>query len=452
MQAANSSFGADRSCLDSSAPINVQNRIGTRRDGRGADPSHIVFVTYDGPSCFEGPTVNAARLLPELKRRGHRVTALLVTEGGETTHEAGLRAAGVDCRILPRQGYAENLARSLLALLGDLQPSIFVPNIWIPGCFAARWLREAGVPTIAAYRSDDPLYEGIIDQFVLGKPEWAVSGLVCVSEDLEGRVRSRKPRLTQTMVIPSGVTVPERAHVHGHGFRIAYIGLISQEQKRVLDVARAVATALEAIPGASATFFGHGSEIDQLKKLVQEKSIATRVEIAGPVSHGSIQKRLLAFDVIVLLSDYEGTPGALMDAMACGVVPVSLDIPGGVRDLVINNETGLLVNDRGQSFVDALRRLKGDIAERTEIGRRARNHIVTRFSLGHAANLWEEFCERLVSEARSRGSMNLPTRITLPNPVPTLVPYMNCKPPPIRRLLGAIKRALARSVLASKQT
>ena len=407
--------------------------------------SHFVFAAYDGPKCYEGPTVNAARLLPELKRRGHRITAVLVTEGGETEHEAGLRAAGVECRILPRQGFTEDLARSTLTLVEELQPTVFVPNIWIPGCFASRWMRQAGVPTVAAYRSDDPLYEGIVDQFVSGDPDWAMSGLVCVSEDLERRVSSRHPRRTQTTVIPSGVTIPERTHVHGDGFRIAYVGRFTQRQKRVLDLARAVTAALREMPDAGATFFGYGTEVEQLKALVQENSMANRIEIAGPVDPGSIQERLLAFDVIVLLSDYEGTPGALMDAMACGIVPVSLDIPGGVRDLVIDNETGLLVKNRGQSFIDAIKSLHGNVDRRAEIGRRARSHIVARFSLNYAANLWEEFSERLVSEAGPRRSINAPNRLRLPELAPTVVPHVSIKPPPVRRLLGTVKRAFARS-------
>jgi glycosyltransferase involved in cell wall biosynthesis len=403
---------------------------------------HIVFVSYDGPSCFEGPTVNAARLLPEFVRRGHRVTAVLVTDGGETTHLAGLEAAGVDCRILPRHGYVEDLARSALSLVAELQPSVFVPNIWIPGCFASGWLREAGVPTVAAYRSDDPLYEGIVDQFVLGDPEWAVSGLVCVSDDLEQRVQRRRPANTQTIVIPSGVPIPRRAHPHGDGFRIVYVGRLSQRQKRILDVAHAIMRALREMPRASATFFGDGSETEALKKLVREKEMSDRIEIAAPVDPASIQDRLLAFDVIVLLSDYEGTPGALMDAMACGVVPVCTDIPGGVRDLVINNQTGLLVKDRGQSFVDALHRLRGDAKVRNEIGRRARNHIMEQFSLDRATSLWEDFCGYLVSEAPPRRPIDLPARVRLPEPAQTLRPHINRRPSPIKRLLGAVKRAV----------
>ena len=406
------------------------------------DLNHIVFVAKDGPHCFEGPTVNAARLLPELSRRGVRVTALLVTEGDDLEHGPGLRASGVECRVLPRRGYAENLAHLTLTAVEELRPSVFVPNIWIPGCVAARWVREAGVPTVAAYRSDDPFYEGIIDQFVLGDPLWAVSGLVCVSADLEDRVRRRSPLRTLTTVIPSGVMIPEKAHVHGDEFRIAYVGRFVQKQKRVLDVARAIIEALERIPHATATFFGHGPERGRLKTLVEGAAPAQRIEIAGTVSPQSIQNRLQSFDVIVLLSDYEGTPGALMDAMACGVVPICSDISGGVRELIRPGETGILAADRGHAVVDTLLDLDRNPDHRAEIGRRAREHIANRFSLNRCADLWEALCERLISEAGPSKSLVVPARISLPEVAPTLAPHLSRKPPLLKRLYGGLKRRL----------
>jgi glycosyltransferase involved in cell wall biosynthesis len=413
--------------------------------------SHIVFVSFDGSKDYGGPTVNASRLLPELRRRDHRVTALLVTDDEETTHLASLRDAGVDCRVLPRGGYTEDLAQMSLALLDELQPSVFVPNIWIPGCFAARWAREAGVPTVAAYRSDDPLYEGILDQFVFGDPAWAVSGMVCVSKDLENRVRQRRPKDTRTAVIPSGVPIPGQGHVHGDRFRIAYVGRISQRQKRILDVGGAIISALEAIPEADAAFFGHGDETPQLRRLVEESGMAQRIEIAGSVDPSRIQSCLLAFDVVVLLSDYEGTPGALMDAMACGLVPVVLDIPGGVRELVINDETGVLVKDRDREFVDAIKDLHKMVERRAELGQRARDHITARFSLRRAADLWEELFESLRAEAGRSSPIGSASRLRLPQPVPALVPHMHCKPPPLRRLLAAAQRILFRSPSSSTQ-
>ena len=51
---------------------------------------------------------------------------------------------------------------------------------------------------------------------------------------------------------------------------------------------------------------------------------------------------LAAHDVLVLLSDYEGLPLSLLEAMGAGVVPVVSDLESGIRD-VVTAETGVRV-------------------------------------------------------------------------------------------------------------
>ena len=61
----------------------------------------------------------------------------------------------------------------------------------LQGCFASRSVRESGVPTVAVHRSDDLFHWAMVDELVAGKPEWALTGLVCVSDDLQRKVAAR---------------------------------------------------------------------------------------------------------------------------------------------------------------------------------------------------------------------------------------------------------------------
>ena len=108
----------------------------------------------------------------------------------------------------------------------------------------------------------------------------------------------------------------------------------------------------------------------------------------GTVTNEKIQAVLNRYHILVLLSDYEGTPGAVMDGMASGLVPVCLDISGGVQELIIHENTGLLVKDRGQSFVDAIARLATDTSLRKRLAANAKEHMAKHFSLNVAADRW----------------------------------------------------------------
>ena len=94
----------------------------------------------------------------------------------------------------------------------------------------------------------------------------------------------------------------------------------------------------------------------------------------GPLTNAETVARLPDHDVFVLPTRVEGLPVALLEAMACGVVPVVSNIDSGVPDVVTAGVNGLLppVGDVA-GFADAIARLDRDrpLLERmSEAGRR----------------------------------------------------------------------------------
>jgi glycosyltransferase involved in cell wall biosynthesis len=97
-------------------------------------------------------------------------------------------------------------------------------------------------------------------------------------------------------------------------------------------------------------------------------------------------------DVLMLTSDWEGTPNVVLEAMASGLPVVSTSV-GGVPDIVEHGVTGRLAaagDDR--SLEEALIDLSDDDRERRAMGARARAHVVARHSVeslpGHLTNLY----------------------------------------------------------------
>jgi glycosyltransferase involved in cell wall biosynthesis len=89
---------------------------------------------------------------------------------------------------------------------------------------------------------------------------------------------------------------------------------------------------------------------------------------------------MLDASVLVLLSDYEGLPIALLEAMACGLIPVCLRIRSGVGQLIEQGKTGFLVDDRGDDFVATIRAIASDSELRSRVSRAARERIVAQYS------------------------------------------------------------------------
>jgi glycosyltransferase involved in cell wall biosynthesis len=101
-------------------------------------------------------------------------------------------------------------------------------------------------------------------------------------------------------------------------------------------------------------------------------------------------------DVVVLASyANEGVPQSLLQAMAMARPVVGTTV-GGIPEVVIENETGLLAPPRDpQALARAMSRLQKDFDLRQELGRRGRELVVKQFSIEQMAAEIEAVYEAL---------------------------------------------------------
>jgi len=78
----------------------------------------------------------------------------------------------------------------------------------------------------------------------------------------------------------------------------------------------------------------------------------------------------------------------LLEASACAVPVVAFDV-GGVSDVVVHNETGILVREPSvENLLKAIDRLVADPVEREALGRAGRERVINNFTLTHQADAW----------------------------------------------------------------
>ncbi|QUV81159.1 glycosyltransferase [Chloracidobacterium sp. D] len=65
-------------------------------------------------------------------------------------------------------------------------------------------------------------------------------------------------------------------------------------------------------------------------------------QYVGLVDNARIQALMAEHHMFVLLSDYEGLPIALMEAMATGLVPICTAMRSGIGQLVVDGVTGCM--------------------------------------------------------------------------------------------------------------
>ena len=84
--------------------------------------------------------------------------------------------------------------------------------------------------------------------------------------------------------------------------------------------------------------------------------------------------------------DSEGTPVAILEAAACGL-PVIATRHAGISDVVLHEETGLLVDEHDVAgMADHLRTLANKPQYAGELGIQAAKHVRSRYTMAHSIN------------------------------------------------------------------
>ena len=124
-------------------------------------------------------------------------------------------------------------------------------------------------------------------------------------------------------------------------------------------------------------------------KQAEGLGIASRVRLLGWLGPGQKQDALARATVFCLPSYAEGLPMALLEAMAAGRAVVATPV-GGIPEVVIHEETGLLVaaGDR-DGLQNALNRLLRDPALRQRLGAAAQAHIRSQFDVNNSVKAVE---------------------------------------------------------------
>jgi glycosyltransferase involved in cell wall biosynthesis len=110
-----------------------------------------------------------------------------------------------------------------------------------------------------------------------------------------------------------------------------------------------------------------------------------------------LRQRLERLDIFVLPSRGDNFPIAVLEAMA-SAVPVVATRVGGVPELVVDGETGLLVDpDDPKELGDSIERLAGDAELRRRLGRNAAKRIADEFDPTDTAARFVALYEELLA-------------------------------------------------------
>lgn len=151
-------------------------------------------------------------------------------------------------------------------------------------------------------------------------------------------------------------------------------------------------------PDVAFLVIGDGERRQALEAAARERGLGTQVHFLG--WRADVDRVYADLDVVVLTSRNEGSPVALIEAMAAAR-PVVATRVGGVGELV--GDGGFLTDvDDARGLAQGVRRLLDDPAMAARLGEQGRRRVVPAFSRERLFDDIDTLYQRLLSESGSR--------------------------------------------------
>ncbi len=156
-------------------------------------------------------------------------------------------------------------------------------------------------------------------------------------------------------------------------FKIVMIGRLV-EQKGIDLLFKALALIPKGSINYSLSIYGEGELLEELQGRSEKLGLSENVDFKGTTNEAN---RVLAeADLFVLSSRYEGYPNVLVEALSTGTPSVAFDCPSGPRDITLNGELGLLIEDGNISkLANGIVEMYESEKLRTDLGKRSVNYF-----------------------------------------------------------------------------
>jgi glycosyltransferase involved in cell wall biosynthesis len=197
--------------------------------------------------------------------------------------------------------------------------------------------------------------------------------------------RVRKPPPEELARFRRDHDVPADAQVIGGMFRL------SPEKRPMLWLEVAVRVAKQRAD-ASFLLFGEGPLRPTMQRFIDQHGLGARVRLLPPMRRSDLA--LAAFDVMLLTSQWEGTPNVAIEAQAVGT-PVLLTGGGGASEALDPGRTGLYIErDNPAAILGALLSLLSDNHRRLSMAAAAPAFAEARFGMAAMIDATERvYCD-----------------------------------------------------------
>ena len=246
--------------------------------------------------------------------------------------------------------------------------------------------------TIVSERNDPTRQSFGVTWNLLRKITYPFADLVTANSRNATEFLSKFVDVSKLETLPNPLIKQENQEQHSAGSTSYFVAVGRLEKQKNLDFLLLSLSEFKKRNGAVKLYIaGEGSEKEYLVQLTKQLELTKDVLFAGHIQNvEELMRRSLAY---VITSNYEGTPNALLEAMALGLPTVVPNNLPGALEYVRHGINGLTYEANDQmSLVKMLERYLYDGELRENVGKQARN-AVRHLSLELALSKWTKILD-----------------------------------------------------------
>lgn len=162
---------------------------------------------------------------------------------------------------------------------------------------------------------------------------------------------------------------------------------------------RAMEIVVREYPQTRLLMAGSGELRSQLEELTGQLGLTRNVSFLGTIEHRQVPELLKSVDIFVMPSIREGFGVAAVEAQAMEIPVVATNV-GGVPEVVLDEETGILVEPgNSEQLAQAILTLIENPALRRQMGELGRRHVLANYRWEDNAALMENLYQQVLQSS-----------------------------------------------------
>ena len=160
----------------------------------------------------------------------------------------------------------------------------------------------------------------------------------------------------------------------------------------------AISLIVDRYPYLSIKIIGDGPERASLEQQTIKLRLIDKVELMGNISNDDIPKYINAACLVVVPSRYQEPFGIVAVEAALMARPVVAANVGGLAEIVVNNETGLLVEmENSRAFADAIVAILAQPEKTIRMGLAGRLRVQKEFNLAKYVDAYDMLYQQMAT-------------------------------------------------------